>query len=305
MRKMILLSITVVPQMIVAADGRILANAAEQLSRVLQQTICKTLRPTEATCRVSIESATHHQLGNGHSLWAIAWKANTAFRLQKEGENAMRDALEKLQAQILDIYPDYFTGITYFRQQGRALEQLNGAAFSMAALNTTHKAVARIAPELFLAGDVQYVLPQKWQNEGLRAKDRETVKLTIPALATELAVSLRDLDDGLLSGVGIESCRLQTAGKERDCNPGQIIPPSQSSSLILQLLADKKLKTSQPAFKLVLQEARSGKLLLHLAIPYRPRPNYMVFGVAGFLFGGLIAVMVLFLRKKPPSSAGI
>jgi hypothetical protein len=42
--------------------------------------------------------------------------------------------------------------------------------------------------------------------------------------------------------------------------------------------------------------------LLHLAIPFRPRSNYLVFGVAGFLFGALIAVMVLLMRKNPAAA---
>jgi hypothetical protein len=302
MRKILLLSLALLQQ-ITAADERIMGKAADKLSQVLQQSICKTLRPAEATCAISIESATHHQLDGGSALWALAWRANTAFRLKGEAEHTMRDALEKLQVQVLDIFPAYFTGITYFRQQEQTLEQLNSAAFSMAALNTTHKVVARISPDLFLSGDVQYVLPEKWQNEGLSAGDRGAITLTVPANAAGLAVSLRDLDDAQLSGVRIESCRLRTAGKESDCNPGQISPLSKSASIKLQLVAEKKLKPSQPAFKLVLQETGITKFLLHLAIPFRPRSNYVVFGVAGFLFGGLIAVMVLFLRKKPAAAA--
>ncbi|MFZ5628166.1 MAG: hypothetical protein ACOY5B_03485 [Spirochaetota bacterium] len=299
MRKIMLLSFALLPGLTAAADERIVGVAAEKLTAELHQTICKTLRSGDATCAVSIESATHHQLGAGQSLWAFAWKANTPFRLKNEAENTMRDALEKKQVQVLDVFPGYFIGITYFRQQGTSLEQLSSAGFSMVALNTTTKAVARIAPGLFRGRDPDYVLPEKWQNEGLSPADRGAITLTLPASGVKLAVSLRDLDDAPLSGIKIDSCTLISGNKETECNPGEIGPFNTSASIKLQLVAEKKLKTSQPAFKLVLQEAGTAKFLLHLAIPYRPGPNYLVFGVAGFLFGGLIAVMVLFLRRKP------
>jgi hypothetical protein len=301
MRKILLLSVALLPQL-TAADEGILRKAADKLRQVLQQSICKTLRPAETTCAISIESATHHQLGGGNALWALAWKANTSFRVKGEAEHTMRDTLERLQVQVLDIFPDHFTGIAYFRQQGKTLEQLSSAAFSMAALNTTRKAVARLAPELFLKGDVQYVLPEKWQSQGLSALDRGAITLTIPAWAGGVSISLRDLDDARLAAVHIESCRLLTAGRESDCNPGQIGALSKSAVITLQLAAEKKLKAAQPAFKLVLQDAASGKFLLHLAIPFRPRSNYLVFGVAGFLFGALIAVMVLLMRKNPAAA---
>jgi hypothetical protein len=301
MRKILLLSVVLLPQL-TAADEGILRKTADKLRQVLQQSICKTLRPAETTCDISIESATHHQLGGGSVLWALAWKANTTFRVKGEAEHTMRDTLERLQVQVLDIFPDHFTGIAYFRQQGKTLEQLSSAAFSMAALNTTRKAVARLAPELFLKGDVQYVLPEKWQSQGLSALDRGAITLTIPAWAGGVSISLRDLDDARLAAVRIESCRLLTAGRESDCNPGQIGALSKSAVITLQLAAEKKLKAAQPAFKLVLQDAASEKFLLHLAIPFRPRSNYLVFGVAGFLFGALIAVMVLLMRKNPAAA---
>lgn len=300
MRIFFLLAFVFLPALATAAEGQILHRAAERLSQALGQAICKDLRPGESQCTVSIESATHHQVGPSASLWALAWKANTVFKLKGENENTMRDALEKEQVQVLDIFPDYFTGITYFRQQAEQFEQLNSAAFSMVALNTTQKAVARISPELFRNGDLQYTLPEKWQTEGVSAGDRGAIILTLPRTAADgLALGLRDLDDAQLKGIRIESCSLREADKEVACNPENLRLRQKTSNITLQLAAEKKIKTSQPAFKLVLQEAGSTKFLLHLAIPFRPSPNYLVFGVAGFLFGGLIAVMVLFLRRKP------
>ena len=299
MRALILLLLSLVPGLAWAVESRNLGRTADGLVQALKQTICKDLRMNERGCSVSIESATHHHLGPAQSLWALAWKANTAFRLKGETENTMRDALEKKQIQVLDVMPEYFTGIAYFRQQAQQLQQINSAEFTRVALNTTPKAVARIAPKLFRSGDLQYMLPEKWQNEGLSAADRGSINLTIPAAAAELAFALRDLDDAALTGIRIESCRIQAAGEVTDCDPGRLELSGNANNVTLNLIAEKKIKTSQPAFKLVLLERASNATLLHLAIPFRPSPNYLVFAVAGFLFGGLIAVMVLIMRKKP------
>jgi len=299
MRALSLLLLSLVPGLAWAAESRNLARTADGLAQVLQQAICKDLRASETGCRVSIESATHHQLGGDESLWALAWKANTAFRVKAEKENTMRDLLEKKQVQVLDVMPEYFTGIAYFRQQSQDLRQISSAEFSKFALNTTHKAVARIAPELLRSGDLQYKLPEKWQNAGLLAPDRGSVNLTIPATAATVAFALRDLDDLPVSGLRIATCRIHEGDKAMDCNPGKLDLRGKACNVTLELIAEKKIKTAQPAFQLVMLETGSNSTLLHLAIPFRPRPNYLVFAVAGFLFGGLIAVMVLIMRKKP------
>ncbi len=300
MRVILLLAVLFLPVAASATQGQTLSGAAEKLSRELYQSICRELRPQDTQCAIIIESATHHQRAPDVSLWALTWKATTPFRLKSEKADTLRAVLEKKQAQVLDIFPDYFKGIAYFRQQAHAFEKLSNAEFSHLALNTPYKAVARLSPELFQTGDPAYALPAKWQSEGLSGSDRGAITLTIPPTKKDhLSIRLRDLDDAPLKGIRIESCSLSVNGRKVACNPDSFEPGKKTAIVNLTLVAVRKLKSSQPAFKLVLSDAASGTLLLHLAIPYKPGPNFVVFGVAGFLFGGLIAVMVLFLRRKP------
>lgn len=298
MRMVIAFCFAALPAFAAPGGERIIGQGSDLLTRRLQETICSNLRRGETACSVSVESATYHELGDGVSLWALAWRANTNFSRKGESPEPMREALEKQLVQVLDTYPAYFTGIAYFRRQAQSLSQLSSAAFSMVALNTTHKAVARISPDLFLKGDVHYTLPEKWQREGLSATDRGAISLTIPPTQTAFSFSFRNLDDVPLTGIQWESCRLRTGRQESICNPQRLDRLAAPATLTLQLTAGRNLLSTQPAFKLVMQEAESAKVLLHLAVPFRPRPNYLVFGVAGFLCGGLIAVMVLMMRKK-------
>ena len=71
----------------------------------------------------------------------------------------------------------------------------------------------------------------------------------------------------------------------------------------LEVKAARKIKSEQPAFKLIVKYADEADKpeappLLQLAIPFKPQPNYFLFGVTGFLFGGLIAAMMLFMRRR-------
>ncbi len=70
------------------------------------------------------------------------------------------------------------------------------------------------------------------------------------------------------------------------------------TTIALDLKVARNIKTEQPAFKLVVKTADDAPVLLNLAIPFKPRPNYFLFGVTGFIFGGLIAVMVLIGKRK-------
>jgi hypothetical protein len=277
------------------AQAQNLDSVGERLTHEIDELICKKLQASKTVCTVTLESATHHQTAPEVSLWALKWKVITPVK--DKSEKAWREILAKKQFQLLDVFPDYVTGITYFRSQAGEFEQLNLAVFSQLALNTRYKAVAHIAPDLFRAGNVKYSLPENWQSDGLKAGDTGAITLTLPQLsASLLTLRVTDLNDAPLKTVHIVSCLMRE--QDKACYPNYFSLSQKTSTITVTLATEKKLKSSQPAFKLMLQDADKEKVLLSLAIPYRPRPNYLVFGVAGFLFGGLIAVMVLLLRKK-------
>lgn len=282
-------------------EARLLARASSALLQSLQRAICMELRAGEKSCSVTIEHLTYHQLNDQEYLWAISWRANTIFQRKGEDASTMRDVLEKSQVLLLDIFSDHFTGVAYFRARTRDIEQITPAAFSMAALNTQYKAVARLSYELVEQGDFSCTLPEKWQTQGISASDRGEITLSFiaPPKTTDFRLSLLTLDDTPLSGIHFESCLVESRKGVGDCSKTafQLSPGRQT--VRLKLAAGKKLKSAQPVFKLVLSEPDSKKALLDLAIPYKPSPNYLVFGVAGFLFGGLVAVMAMMLRRNP------
>lgn len=277
-------------------------EAAHALKNVLTQTICGEIRPEDKTCSVTLESSTHNLLPENEALWAFSWSARTIFKKKGEKDNPMRDALEKKNVHVLDIFADHFTGIAYFRQKPAGFTQIGGSEFAMITMNPVNKAVARIMPDLLSAGEVHYELPVHWQLEGLKSSEEGEILLSFTAPETGLIVRLADLDDADLAGVTISSCLVSSArAAALPCTGAKPeILSGKPSTLRLKLQAARKIKSSQPAFKLLLQNTAGTKTLLQLAIPFRPSPNYFMFGVTGFLFGGLMAVMLLVMKRKNP-----
>lgn len=287
--------------LLAASEARLLARASAALLQSLQRAICQELRSSEKNCATTVEYFTYHQLNEKETLWALSWRVNTVFQRKGEDATAMRDVLEKKQVLLLDTLADHFTGVAYFRANGQSIEQITPAAFSLAALNTQHKVVARVAPELIEKGDFSCTLPEKWQIQGVSASDQGKVTLSFiaPVQVQNFYFSLLTLDDTPLTGIKLAACRVENGQTAYDCTDANLQAAGKRQKVTLQLTAEKKLKSTQPVFKIVMQEAAEKKALMQLAIPFKPGPNYLVFAVAGFLFGGLIAVMVMMLKKNP------
>lgn len=298
---LLICSIVFTLPILAASEERLLSRASAALLQSLQRAICQELRTSEKNCAATAEYFTYHQLNDKEALWAISWRVNTVFQRKGEDATAMRDVLEKKQVLLLDTLADHFTGIAYFRANGQSIEQITPAAFSLAALNTQHKVVARVAPELIEKGDFSCTLPEKWQTQGVSASDQGEITLSVivPPQVQNFHFSLLTLDDTPPTGIKLAACRVENGQTAHACADANFRTAGKRQKVTLQLVTEKKLKSTQPVFKVVMHDAADKKALMQLAIPFKPGPNYLVFAVAGFLFGGLIAVMVMMLKKNP------
>ena len=230
-------------------------------------------------------------------MWAFTGTVSAPLHLKGEPRDKMRISLEPESIQVMEPTTDGFTVVGYYREDAGTFTRVSTNVFAAAALNPVDKVVARYDVGLLQAGSLTYKIPQVWSTQGVSPGSHDTIslKFTLP-FAENYAFALLDLDDSPLKDLNFESCLLGTTAS---CDVKAVVMAAGASEVTLKLAAKRKIKSSQPAFKLVVRRLRDNAAVLQLAIPFKPQPNYFLFGVTGFLFGGLIAVMVLFLKRRP------
>lgn len=282
------------------------AGTAETMKTLIgrsDRAICAALRPKAKDCGTVIESATQNALAGGDNLWGFSYSVRNQGIQSAKDADAMKAALRTLDAGVLELEKNRISAISYYRESKGSLSPIGPEDFHRLALNPASGVVARIDPA-FLAGGgtLSYLTPAEWQKEGAPAGSSGTVQFILrPSKPAHVALDILNLDDQKLHTVNLTACRIKAESTEKPCDTqGVDLPPQVPTTISLDIKLMRNLKTEQPAFKLVVKTAENAATLVNLAIPFRPRPNYFLFGVTGFLFGGLIAVMVIIGKRNKP-----
>lgn len=293
--------IAIFPVLLTGLHATGTAQTISDLAALTDRAFCRELRPTAKDCRTVMESATQNALLGGDSLWGFS------YSFQGEGIKSAKDsatikaALQTLGAGVLELEKNRIAAISYYRESKGKLTPILPEDFHKLALNPVSGIVARLDTS-FLAsgGEVTYQTPAGWPKEGVPAGTSGTLELTITQPKTgNITMAVLNLDDQNHPTVSINACRVKTPQGDIACNiTGIGLKANLPTKIALDLKVARNIKTEQPAFKLVVKTADDARVLLNLAIPFKPRPNYFLFGVTGFIFGGLIAVMVLIGKRK-------
>lgn len=269
--------------------------------------ICKPAAAPATPCAVQFEAAVENQLSADESIWAFSYGVpGKGVKSQKETRQ-VKDTLKLLNSYALDLTAEKISAITYYREKNGKWRPITAEEFHPLALNPKSKLVARFAPDFLLsAASLRYMAPAVWQNEGLSPSSTSTLTLSGKLNREDTAAfEIVNLDDQPIKGLTLSACRRQGANKaETACNASAVaLKSGESFTLALDVKAARNIKSDQPAFKVLMRLKTSETPALQLAIPFKPQPNYFLFAVTGFLVGGLIAVMMLFMRRKQRAQA--
>lgn len=293
--------IAIFPVLLTGLHATGTAETIRDLAARSDRAFCRELRPTAKDCRTVMESATQNALTGGDSLWGFSYSFQGEGVKSAKDSAAIKASLQAHGAGVLELEKNRIAAINYYRESKGKLNPILPEDFHKLALNPVSGIVARL-DTAFLAsgGEVTYQTPESWQKEGVPAGSTGTLKLTLKTpQAGRIQLDILNLDDQKLPTVAIQSCRILTANTELACDAAKIeLKTGVATTIALELKIARNLKTEQPAFKLVVKAGDGQPPLLNLALPFRPRPNYFLFGVTGFLFGGLIAVMVIIGRRN-------
>lgn len=276
-----------------------LRQESEKFQKQLTQVICNENRAAEKACSVQIESATQNDLAQGEAVWGFTFSAKTKFSLTSIADKPLKMALEKMGVVVLNTLSDHFTGIGYFKSHAKNFERINLPEFMQLTLNPVTKIVARLEKDFLRTDDFGYTLPEAWQDQGATKNTKSEIQLRFTAPSKRIELVATNLEDTHLPYANITACAvIDSHKKETPCAENISAEIGHPITVKATLELGEKLKAKEPAFKLTLKDAENKKTYLSLAVPFKPRPNYFMFGLTGFLFGGLIAVMALVMRSK-------
>jgi len=283
------------------------AAAMRAFAEDATSSVCGRLRKETKTCSTRLTGATRNSTGPMSAIWAFTATVLAPLTVKGEPRDHMRISLEPLTIQVMEPLNDGFTVVAYYREDAGSFTRVSTNTFAAAALNPVDKVVARYDAGFLENNQLNYELPQVWSTAGVSPGAEYEAALIFELHTPEIfSVQLNDLEDSQLKDLAITACSLVSAGKAAiACNVNSITLPAGKSSLRLKVAARRKIKSSQPAFKLAVRQGPNNLPILQLATPFKPQPNYFLFGITGFLFGGLIAVMILFLKKNPKQKIAV
>ena len=269
--------------------------------------VCGNIRKDTKTCGLKLTGATRNATGQNSAIWAFTATVLAPLSVKGDPRDHMRISLEPLTIQVMEPVNEGFTVVAYYREDAGSFTRVTTNTFAAAALNPVDKVVARYDAGFLEKNQLRYTLPQVWSTAGVSPGAEYEAALTLELLKSEtISVQLNDLDDSQLKDLTITACSLVSAGNSANaCDADSVSLPAGKSSLSLKVAARRKIKSSQPAFKVAIRQTSNNQPILQLAVPFKPQPNYFLFGITGFLFGGLIAVMILFLKKNPKQKLNI
>lgn len=276
-----------------------LRQETEKFQRQLTQVICNENRAAEKTCSVALESATQNELAQGEAVWGLTFSARTKFSLTSIADKSLKTALDKMGVVVLNTLGDHFTGIGYFKSRAKTFERINLPEFMQLTLNPVKKVVARLEKDFLRIDDFSYTLSEAWQAQGATKNTKTEIQLRFTTPSKRIELVPTNLEDNHLPYANITACTvIDSHKKETPCAESISTQLGEPITIKATLELGEKLKAKEPAFKLTLKDAENKKIYLSLAIPFKPRPNYFMFGLTGFLFGALMAVMALVMRSK-------
>lgn len=283
------------------------AAALSAFSTDVTAAVCGNIRKDIKTCGLRLTGATRNATSQDSAIWAFTATVLAPLSVKGEPHDHMRISLEPLTIQVMEPVAEGLSVVAYYREDAGGFRRISTNAFAAAALNPVDKVVARYDAGFLEKNQLNYALPQVWSTAGVSPGAEYEAGLTLELFTVEtLSVQLNDLDDSQLKDLTITACSVVSAGKAANaCDANSITLPAGKSSLSLKVASRRKIKSSQPAFKVAIRQTSNNKPILQLAVPFKPQPNYFLFGITGFLFGGLIAVMILFLKKNPKQKVSV
>lgn len=289
------------PAALLAAQAKSPAAAMQEFTADTKRAICDSIRKDIPACSAHVTSVTENRTGIATAIWAFTANVAAPLRIKGEQKEIIKAILQPLTLQVMEATNENFTVVAYYREAEGLFNRVPPDVFAAAALNPVDKVVARHSSEFFAANRVSYQVPELWSATGVSPGTEGDITFTNTLhTAQNWSLQLQDLDDTELKDLSIIECSVETSNAPpQKCATNAVVLPAGKSTLHVRLAARRHLKNSQPAFKFVVRNNADSSPISQLAIPFKPQPNYFLFGVTGFLFGGLIAVMVLIVRKNP------
>lgn len=276
----------------IAAEGTAdIAKTMATLKLEVQAAVCPKANPA---CTLHFETVTQNEVSPDEYIWAFSYELKQTGAEKQAELDTIAKSLAALKAAVLDLNKTRISAISYFREAHGTVLKASPEDFHKWALNPWSNVVARHDAEFLSKGSrLAFSIPETWKKEGIAPATTSGIILTgYNFSGSETSVELVSLDDKPVNGISIADQRV-------------VVSPVQAKNfqLKIQVKAGRNIKTDQPAFKIVVKYPKGGPPVAQIAIPLKPRPNYFLFGVVGFLFGGLIAVMLLIMRRPKPASA--
>jgi hypothetical protein len=271
-----------------------------QLKKNILASTC-TSPQTLSTCSVKFDTVTETEIAPSEKLWAVSYSVTGAqIKTQKDAQQ-ISIALRRLGggAAILEENKERVSAISYYREKSDKITNLTPEDFHKFALRPFSQVVTRYQPDFIESGsNLTYVLPETWKKEGLAPGTSNAVAVSGMLVNTKaIALEILSLDDKPVPTLSITECTPA-------CRPEAITAGMDSRFQVnLTIKAGRNIKSDQPAFKILVKAVGTEAMIAQIAIPFKPRPNYFLFGITGFLVGGLIAVMMLFMRRKQKPAA--
>ncbi|MBN8221313.1 MAG: hypothetical protein J0L53_10345 [Spirochaetes bacterium] len=288
-----------------ALPAAISADAAATL-KDLQQRVQRELCSAKPQCAAQADAVVVNRLTADEQLWAFSFSLKGIALPTLKATQEVQGVIEKMNARPLEVSKEKIALIFYFRARQDKMIPVGAEEFHRLTLNPKNKIVARFKSDFVLSGAVlRYEAPALWENEGLAPSTTATIQFKGTLRDSRpLRFEILNLDDQALPAVQIAACRREGDPAATQCNPLSVnVTSGTVFGVALEVRAARKIKSEQPAFKLIVKYADEADKPeapphLQLAIPFKPQPNYFLFGVTGFLFGGLIAAMMLFMRRR-------
>lgn len=259
----------------------------KQARQNLEAELCKDHNPCTA-----LENVTEHVLEDSSILRAFTLQIAHCPDAALSNQYPLR---------LLQRDKDRCRALLYAREVSGEAEAISPDDFARLTMRTGHKVVAQLEPDFALHARFSYSMPTHWQKEGIARGEVGNLTFTFVPPVPHVAARVTALDDAPLQQVRIVGCRL---GDNTPCDSESILlVPKKQNTFTLRLSREKKGKNVGPAFKLVLLDKTSGRILAQLALPFKPAPNYAILGIAGFLVGALMAVMVSLWRREQKAVA--
>ncbi|MBV6494122.1 MAG: hypothetical protein LDLANPLL_02148 [Turneriella sp.] len=265
-----------------------LVDTMQRVKKLATESLCLK---ANTNCNFSFDTVVRHR-----DIWAFSFSLTKGAKREIE-KKEIRTKLETPNRRILEIGENTTKTIEYFREKEAKFSPLDAQIFYHETLNPKSKIVIKYSPDFLLEGSkIDYTAPLEWEREGISPGTKNTLHITgYTPTATAFRFNIQDLDDKPIPKLTFEKCEANASV----CDANNFFnPPNKKFSIQLEIKAARKLQSDQPVFKCAVYTKGRDVPVAEIAIPFKPQPNYFLFGIVGFLFGALVAVMTLLIRSN-------